>query len=941
MTVAVAPLCATCRRLRIGDDLSYSCSAFPKGIPNKILLNEKDHREPVQGDHGITYRPLRKGDPVFDPFEHTSLQEAYKERLHPRDRLGRWREKVGSLHTISKADVIAGKVPGFKYKPDMSPGIAARFEREHIAVGPGGFEGETLGTLLMTHEIGHAVQQHLFATRGKNGIDKIPEVQAFRKEGQTFTRGYGYAPAYDNPFGASERPEEMVADAYSWLLHYGLWGDREVLPGDRVSGPGFTTGEVGRILNGRTEAEVTLPSGETKKLPVASLSHVDEPTEDFPLKRAALLKLVAKAARELGLPDKRMYRYTGEGSERITEAYVEGLHPRDRLGRWIEKADLPKLLARPTLTRARYSKVPEDVPAQMPKLDRIELSDGEIEAASSLDLWNAYALMGEADDAAQADRHAAQMDRIAAELDRRLEQEERGSLTYADVGGEHHVHTTYSDGHHSIEQIAQRAQARGLKFVVISDHSHHLTPETLAAQHAEIDAANKRFPDLRIVKGIEANIRLDGTLDVPDAVLETLEHVNIGAHEVVDTAAILKAMENPHVTTLAHPHAADLDFEAIAVKARERGVALEVNGRNMLRKNRERAATALIVAALKNDVPLQIAGDGHRRENLLDTRYALAHARRLGVTRAHLLRKHVDVPEPEYADDVSEPEGFPLDPAVLKVVKEYKLDSEPQVFKGDRSRWLFGDLEDTTDLYLVNGEWTPARAQVHSALIEDLLRGYSPTGEQPVALFTAGGGASGKSAGLRLRPHLIPPGAVPVNPDTIKMLLPEWDFLTSGDEPDPYTAHALHEESSYIAARLLDEAYKRGLNVLVDAVGDAEKGKFAAKLKRAKENGYRVRVLFADAALNTAIERNVRRGMMEPGGIDEQRVVPIAVQKHTHREAIKRIEDWWDSADVDEWHVWRTSDLAEPELVAEGGQGKRRIVSRKQWRAMQKKARGG
>ena len=62
------------------------------------------------------------------------VEEAYAERLHPRNRLGKWIEKVGELHTITKADVIAGKVPGFKYDPDISPGVAAHMRDEDITV---------------------------------------------------------------------------------------------------------------------------------------------------------------------------------------------------------------------------------------------------------------------------------------------------------------------------------------------------------------------------------------------------------------------------------------------------------------------------------------------------------------------------------------------------------------------------------------------------------------------------------------------------------------------------------------------------------------------------------------------------------------------------------------------------------------------------------------
>ena len=66
MTTTLAPLCATCALLQLPQ---YTCEAFPKGIPDAILNNEHDHRQPYEGDGGITYRPLRAGDPQVDPFE--------------------------------------------------------------------------------------------------------------------------------------------------------------------------------------------------------------------------------------------------------------------------------------------------------------------------------------------------------------------------------------------------------------------------------------------------------------------------------------------------------------------------------------------------------------------------------------------------------------------------------------------------------------------------------------------------------------------------------------------------------------------------------------------------------------------------------------------------------------------------------------------------------
>ena len=250
------------------------------------------------------------------------VEEAYVERLHPRDRLGRWREMIGSLHTITKADVVAGKVPGFKYDPDISPGIAAHmYDREHMTLGPGAFrsmgdEVEHASSMLLAHEIGHRVGGQIIK---RGDISKVPEVQAYRGEGESYSRGAGYGPKYENPFGASERPEEMLADAYSELLHSGLRGRWESLPDERVIAPGHDEpGTVERVYTDTyLHVDVRFPDGTVEKLERKTLLPADEPTEESEIKRVALLKLVAQAARELGLPDEQMYRLTKEGSERL------------------------------------------------------------------------------------------------------------------------------------------------------------------------------------------------------------------------------------------------------------------------------------------------------------------------------------------------------------------------------------------------------------------------------------------------------------------------------------------------------------------------------------------------------------------------------------------------------------------------------------------------
>jgi DNA polymerase (family 10) len=168
-----------------------------------------------------------------------------------------------------------------------------------------------------------------------------------------------------------------------------------------------------------------------------------------------------------------------------------------------------------------------------------------------------------------------------------------------------------------------------------------MTPEDIVRQHAEIDALNAKYAGrLRIIKGIEANVTLDGAIDVPDATLATIEHVQIGLHDQRDTNAterLLRAMDNPHVVVVVHPHTSDgVDYDAVAEKAAKRGIALEVNGRDMLRRDRQSEATAMVNAALRHGARLQIGSDAHRKQNFVDSRYAVRTAARLGVKAEHL-----------------------------------------------------------------------------------------------------------------------------------------------------------------------------------------------------------------------------------------------------------------------------------------------------------------
>ncbi|MGQ9854085.1 MAG: DNA polymerase/3'-5' exonuclease PolX, partial [Candidatus Oleimicrobiaceae bacterium] len=142
-------------------------------------------------------------------------------------------------------------------------------------------------------------------------------------------------------------------------------------------------------------------------------------------------------------------------------------------------------------------------------------------------------------------------------------------VTREDLHGDLHVHTNWTDGADSIPDMASAAQAKGYAYVAICDHSptvgitNGLTPERLLAQMADIDALNQRLAatgnPFRVLKGIEVDIRPDGTLDLPEDLLSRLDVVVAAVHTRFSlsmeemTRRLVRAIENPAVDIIAHP----------------------------------------------------------------------------------------------------------------------------------------------------------------------------------------------------------------------------------------------------------------------------------------------------------------------------------------------------------------------------------------------------
>jgi DNA polymerase (family X) len=170
-------------------------------------------------------------------------------------------------------------------------------------------------------------------------------------------------------------------------------------------------------------------------------------------------------------------------------------------------------------------------------------------------------------------------------------------VTFDDIRGALHCHTEYSDGIASIEAMAVAAKERGWDYIGISDHSESafyaggLKRDKLLQQHEEIDRLNADMNGFRILKGIEADILADGRLDYDAQILDRFDYVIGSIHSRFSmdgdamTKRVLAALDDPHLTILAHPTGRLLltrepyaiDIEAVLEKAVEVGVAVELN----------------------------------------------------------------------------------------------------------------------------------------------------------------------------------------------------------------------------------------------------------------------------------------------------------------------------------------------------------------------------
>jgi DNA polymerase (family 10) len=210
----------------------------------------------------------------------------------------------------------------------------------------------------------------------------------------------------------------------------------------------------------------------------------------------------------------------------------------------------------------------------------------------------------------------------------------------ADIKGDLHSHTTHSDGREPLEQMVLAARDRGYKYYAVTDHPRG----TLAEQDLEIDLLNERLKPFRILKGIEVNIRIDGSLSLPDEVLAERDWVMASLHAAFDrnpTERVLTAMENPHVDCIGHLTArkinirppANIDIERVVAKAVETGTFLEINAQPNRLDLRDSHARLAGEAGVK----IAVNTDAHQLSALQHMEMGVAQARRAWLTKDQVL----------------------------------------------------------------------------------------------------------------------------------------------------------------------------------------------------------------------------------------------------------------------------------------------------------------
>lgn len=227
------------------------------------------------------------------------------------------------------------------------------------------------------------------------------------------------------------------------------------------------------------------------------------------------------------------------------------------------------------------------------------------------------------------------------------------TITEKEIKGIIHSHSTWSDGGHTIQQMAEAAINEGFEYLVISDHSksafyaNGLSIERVLQQHKEIEQLNQKLAPFKIFKSIESDILNDGSLDYPDEVLEQFDlviasvHSNLKMNEEKANARVIKAIENKYTSILGHPTGRlllsragyPIDHDRIIDACAANGVVIELNAH----PRRLDLDWRWIRRALQKNVLISINPDAHSIDGFKDCKYGVLVAQKAGLTTAQNL----------------------------------------------------------------------------------------------------------------------------------------------------------------------------------------------------------------------------------------------------------------------------------------------------------------
>ena len=224
-------------------------------------------------------------------------------------------------------------------------------------------------------------------------------------------------------------------------------------------------------------------------------------------------------------------------------------------------------------------------------------------------------------------------------------------LEMQDLRGVFHSHTTYSDGKHSLKEMALHCKALGYEYIGITDHSKQavyaggLTPEAIQQQHAEIDQLNQSLAPFKIFKGIESDVLAEGSLDYSDAILENFDFVIASVHTSLNmsqqqaTKRLIRVIGNPYTTMLGHltgrlllkREGFPVDYRAVIDACADHGVIIEINANPW----RLELDWRWVDYALSKNVWISINPDAHNKESIQNMYYGVCVGRKGGLTQSH------------------------------------------------------------------------------------------------------------------------------------------------------------------------------------------------------------------------------------------------------------------------------------------------------------------